>query len=83
MGWSPCWMSKYTLHVIFGPRAAPADCAQKIAANDTTAKMRDALVKIILDEERRGRRRSSDGDERAFRNNPGNADAAYPAVLYT
>jgi len=33
-----------------------------MAANDTTAKMRDALVKIILGEGREGR--SSDGDER-------------------
>ena len=44
-------MSKYTLLVTFGPRAASADCAQKMAANDTTAKMRDVLAKIILGEE--------------------------------
>jgi hypothetical protein len=48
-------MSKYTLLVIFGPRAASADCAQKKAANDTTVKMRDALAKIILGEERKER----------------------------
>jgi hypothetical protein len=44
-------MSKYTLLVTFGPRAASADCAPKMAVNDTTAKMRDALTKIILGEE--------------------------------
>jgi hypothetical protein len=50
-------MSKYILLVIFGPRAASADCAQKMAANDTTAKMRDALAKIILCEESEERKK--------------------------
>jgi hypothetical protein len=77
MGWSPCWMSKYILLVIFGPRAASADCAEKMAANDTTAKMRDVLAKIILGEVRKGR--SSDGDERAFKDNhPGESEDATP-----
>ena len=60
-------MSKYTLLVIFGPRAASADCAQMMAASDATTKMRDALAKIILGEEGK----SSDGDERALRDNSG------------
>src|SRR5260221_9313809 len=52
MSWSPCLMSKYTLLVIFGPRAASTDCAQKTAASVTTTKMSDALAKNILGEKK-------------------------------
>lgn len=51
MSLSPCLMSKYILLVIFGPRAASAGCAQKMAARDTTTKMSDALAKNILSDE--------------------------------
>jgi len=52
MSLSPCLMSKYTLLVIFGPRAASTDCAQKTAASVTTTKMSDALAKNILGEKK-------------------------------
>jgi hypothetical protein len=71
MDWSPCLMSKYTLLVTFGPRAASADCAPKMAANDTTARMRDVLTNIMLGEESEERKEySSDGDERSFKGQP-------------
>ena len=54
-----------------------------MAANVTTAKMRDALAKIILGEE--SEERSSDGDERAFKghDNSGESEASAHLHNYT